>query len=31
MLGFGDTHKLLMTLPQIHQKAERHKPHLFRK
>lgn len=26
----GNTHKLLMTLPQIQQKPERHKPHIFR-
>ena len=30
-LRFGDPHKLLMALPQIHQKAERHKPHLLRR
>ena len=29
-LRLGDSHKLLMALPQIHQKAERHKPHLLR-
>ena len=30
-LRLCDPHKLLMTLPQIQQKAERHKPHLFRR
>lgn len=29
-LRLGDSHKLLMALPQIQQKPERHKPHLFR-
>lgn len=29
-LRLCNPHKLLMALPQIHQKPERHKPHLFR-
>ena len=29
-LRLSNPHKLLMTLPQIQQKPERHKPHLFR-